>query len=119
MFQKWHQAYEESSHVPFIVHNPRLFSGRQTVGGLTSHADLLPTMLGLAGLNPARLAPELAKTHNEVHRLVGRDLSGVILGETGPDSITGPVCFMTDDEVSRGAGGCVRTVMLPTSIVQI
>ncbi len=29
MFQKWHQAYEESSHVPFIVHSPTLFSGRQ------------------------------------------------------------------------------------------
>jgi hypothetical protein len=39
-------------------------------------------MLGLAGLNPARLSRELATTHNEVHRLVGRDLSGVILGET-------------------------------------
>jgi arylsulfatase A-like enzyme len=56
MFQKWHQAYEESSHVPFIMHNPTLFSGRQTLDAITSHADLLPTMLGLAGLSPARPA---------------------------------------------------------------
>ena len=52
MHQKWHQAYEESTHVPFIVHNPTLFSGRQTLDAMTSHADLLPTMLGLAGLSP-------------------------------------------------------------------
>ncbi|MGH3122818.1 MAG: sulfatase-like hydrolase/transferase, partial [Streptosporangiaceae bacterium] len=39
MFQKWHQAYEESSHVPFIMHNPVLFTGRQSLDGLTSHAD--------------------------------------------------------------------------------
>jgi len=34
MAQKWHQAYEESTHVPFIVHNPRLFAGRQSVDTL-------------------------------------------------------------------------------------
>jgi choline-sulfatase len=102
MYQKWHQAYEESTHVPFIVHNPALFQGRQTLDALTSHADLLPTMLGLAGLDPARLQRELASTHTEVHPLVGRDLSRVILGETSPSQVTGPVYFMTEDEVSRG-----------------
>ena len=102
MHQKWHQAYEESTHVPFIVHNPVLFEGRPTLDALTSHADLLPTMLGLAGLDPSRLQRELAKSHTEVHPLVGRDLSGVILGETSPSQVTGPVYFMTEDEVSRG-----------------
>jgi choline-sulfatase len=118
MFQKWHQAYEESSHVPFIVHNPRLFSGRQQLDGLTSHADLLPTILGLAGLNPVRLAPQLAKTHNEVHRLVGRDLSPVILGEADPDDVTGPVYFMTDDEVSRGSDQTTFTGQMYASVIQ-
>ena len=28
--------------------------------------------------------------------------SGVILGETSPGQVTGPVYFMTEDEVSRG-----------------
>jgi arylsulfatase A-like enzyme len=118
MFQKWHQAYEESSHVPFIVHSPALFSGRQTLDALTSHADLLPTMLGLAGLSPASLARELVKTHNEVHRLVGRDLSGVILGETDPDDVTGPVYFMTDDEVSSGADQTTAAGFMYESIIQ-
>ena len=81
MHQKWYQAYEETIHVPFFVYNPTLFSGPQSVNALTSHADLIPTMLGLAGLNPGELASVLAQTHTEVHPLVGRDLSSVILGE--------------------------------------
>jgi choline-sulfatase len=102
MYQKWHQAYEEATHVPFIVHNPALFAGRQALDALTSHADLLPTMLGLAGLDASQLQQELAGSHTEVHPLVGRDLSGVILGETDPSQVSGPVYFMTEDEFSRG-----------------
>ncbi|MGH3122395.1 MAG: sulfatase-like hydrolase/transferase, partial [Streptosporangiaceae bacterium] len=122
MFQKWHQAYEESSHVPFIMHNPVLFTGRQSLDGLTSHADLLPTLLGLAGLDPARLQQELAATHTEVHPFVGRDLSGVILGETNPGQVSAPVYFMTDDEVSSGsdqtttAGVMYRAVIQPNHV---
>ena len=103
MHQKWYQAYEETIHVPFFVYNPILFSGPQSVEALTSHADLIPTMLGLAGLNPNQLASVLAQNHTEVHPLVGRDLSSVILGEEQTDQITGPVYFMTDDDVTRGA----------------
>lgn len=103
MHQKWHQAYEESVHVPFIIHNPTLFSGRRALAELTSHADVLPTMLGLAGLDQAHLRSQLAQTHNEVHPLVGRDLSDVLLGEREPASVEEPVYFMTDDEISRGS----------------
>ena len=122
MQQKWHQAYEEGTHVPFIVHNPALFSGRESLDEITSHADLLPTLLGLAGLDAAKLQNELAKTHNEVHPLVGRDLSGVILGETQPSQIKGPVYFLTEDEVSRGTaqvtvlGYEYRPVIQPNSV---
>jgi choline-sulfatase len=122
MQQKWHQAYEEAVHVPFIVHNPALFSGRQTLDAITSHADLLPTLLGLAGLDVARLQKELATTHTEVHPLVGRDLSGVILGETEPSQVAGPVYYLTEDEVSRGTvqtttlGFEYRSVIQPNSV---
>ena len=118
MYQKWHQAYEEATHVPFIVHSPTLFQGRNTVDGLTSHADLLPTMLGLAGLNPVQLSRELATTHNEVHRLVGRDLSGVILGETSPGHLDQPIYFMTDDEPSRGSDQLTFTGNMYRSVIQ-
>ena len=118
MYQKWHQAYEESSHVPFIMHNPVLFSGRQTLDGLTSHADLLPTLLGLAGLDAARLQRELAVTHTEVHPFVGRDLSGVILGEAHPDRVSAPVYFMTDDEVSSGADQTTTAGVMYRAVIQ-
>jgi choline-sulfatase len=103
MHQKWHCMYEEATHVPFIVHNSALFAGRRSLDEITSHADLLPTLLGLAGLDGARLRKKLAKTHTEVHPPVGRDLSGVILGESQPSAINGPVYFLTEDEVSRGS----------------
>jgi hypothetical protein len=103
MHQKWHQAYEEASHVPFIFHNRKLFSGRQKVATPTSHADVIPTMLGLAGLNAEKLRKKVAKTHDEAHPLVGRDLSPLLLGERKGASLNEPVYFMTDDEVSRGS----------------
>ena len=118
MFQKWHQAYEESTHVPLIMHNPLLFTGRQSLDGLTSHADLLPTLLGLAGLDPAQLQQDLTVTHTEVHPLVGRDLSPVILGETDPAEVSEPVYFMTDDEPSRGANQTTATGVMYRSVIQ-
>ena len=118
MFQKWHQAYEECTHVPFIMHNPLLFTGRQTLDGLTSHADLLPTMLGLAGLDAAQLQQDLTVSHTEVHPLVGRDLSGVILGETNPAEVSEPVYFMTDDEPSRGSNQTTATGVTYRSVIQ-
>jgi choline-sulfatase len=118
MFQKWYEAYEETIHVPFFVYNPTLFSGPQTLDGLTSHADLLPTMLGLAGLDPDELATVLAQDHTEVHPLVGRDLSSVILGEAEPDQVTGPVFFMTDDDISRGAEQTTTLGVMYQSVIQ-
>jgi choline-sulfatase len=102
LFQKWHQAYEETTHVPFVVHNPTLFDGHATLDAATSHADVIPTLLGLAGLNQSALRRELARTHTEVHPLPGRDLSSLILGEADPGRLDDAVYFMTDDEISRG-----------------
>jgi len=104
MFQKWHAAYDEMLKVPFIFHNPTLFPERRTSNILTSHADLVPTMLGLAGLEEAVLAKELRKTHTQVRRLVGRDLSDVLVG----DGLASPadsraIYFMTDDQPFKGA----------------
>ncbi len=118
MHQKWHQAYEESVHVPFIVHNPTVFPGRRTVDTLTSHADVIPTMLGLAGLDPERLLAELGRTHNEAHPLVGRDLSSLLLGEDTEDREREPVYFMTDDEISRGSEQVSFAGRMYPSVVQ-
>jgi hypothetical protein len=122
MFQKWHNAYDEMLRVPLIFHNPELFQA-QSSDVLTSHADLIPTMLGLAGLDEKSIGRELRKTHTQVRRLVGRDLSGILLGEDDGSSLRSePVFFMTDDQVFRGAkavsslGMSYQPVVQPASV---
>lgn len=100
LFQKFYCAYEEVIHVPLILHNPVLFQGRNQVETLTSHIDLLPTMLGLAGIDVHDVQEKLRRNHTEVHTLVGRNLAPLLCGEGEPPEE--PVYFMTDDDITRG-----------------
>jgi arylsulfatase A-like enzyme len=102
MHEKWHNAYEETVHVPFVVSSPLFEGGRREGEILTSHADLLPTLLGLAGIDPEAAFKRVAASHTEARPLVGRDLSELIHG-TGERPTTDPVLFMTDDEISEGS----------------
>ncbi|MFL6215021.1 MAG: sulfatase-like hydrolase/transferase [Blastocatellia bacterium] len=102
MHQKWHQAYEEATHVPLIISNPVLFKEPRDATMLTSHVDLIPTLLGLADIDIAAAQTEVSKSHNETQPLVGRDLSPVVLGKQDPNRSTSPLYFMTDDEISSG-----------------
>ena len=67
-------------HVPFVVSSPLIQGGPREVDVLTSHADLLPTLLGLADIDQAAARAKLASDHTEARPLVGRDLSPLILG---------------------------------------
>ena len=119
MYQKWHNSYDEMLRVPLVFHNPELFDARQESDILTSHADLIPTMLGLAGLDELSLARQLSTTHTQVRRLVGRDLSGILLGETSPDTLRDqPVYFMTDDQIFKGAEAVSLTGLSYQPVVQ-
>ena len=103
MHQKFFQAYDESIRVPLIIWNKQLFpSAPQPVDTLTNHVDLVPTLLGLAGIDPEPIRQQLAKDHSEARPFVGRDLSPLILGQVDPTSINDPVYFMTDDNPTRG-----------------
>lgn len=102
MHQKWHQAYEEATHVPLIISNPVMFPEPRDAQMLTSHVDLIPTLLGLAEINAAKAQKEVSKSHNEALPLVGRDLSKVVTGKQNPNRSTSPLYFMTDDEISKG-----------------
>ena len=102
LFQKWYQAYEESIHVPLIIHNPILFSRPEATNMLTSHVDLLPTILGLAGLDAGKIQRALSKSHTEVHPLVGRDLTPLLQGKGDFKGAGEPLYFMTDDNVTKG-----------------
>jgi len=95
MMEKWHSAYEEMLHVPMLVRFPlsmhQVPEGVKQVSELTSHIDLLPTILGLAGANRKDLSniqEQLQKdfsagdTSVEILAPVGVNLSPLILGET-------------------------------------
>ena len=101
MHQKWYQAYEEALHVPLIFSGPLVPSPDRTVDTITSHIDLIPTILGLAGVDVAAAQRRVAVTHTETHPLAGRDLSQLVMG-TGTVPAGEPVYFMTSDDVSRG-----------------
>ncbi|WP_025844590.1 sulfatase-like hydrolase/transferase [Brevibacillus agri] len=103
LHQKWYCAYEEAIHLPLIIHNPLLFPQPLSTEMLTSHVDILPTLLGCAHADVAAISAELQLTHSEVRPLAGKDFSALILGNGETDaSDTGPLYFMSEDDVTKG-----------------
>ncbi len=102
LHQKMYQAYDETTRVPLIIWSSRLFRGPRHVEALTSHIDLAPTLLGLAGIDPEPIRRQLARDHSDARALVGQDLSTLILGQVAPDSLTAPVYYMLEDDPNRG-----------------
>ena len=100
--QKWYNAYEETVHVPAVFLQPKLFPAGERRQTLTSHIDLVPTLMGLAGIDHEAAAEKLEKTHSEVHRLVGRDLSKWLLNGAPDGELNDPLYFHTTDDVSEG-----------------
>ncbi len=102
MQQKWCNAYDESIRVPMIVKGPGVSTRNGGIDTPTSHVDLIPTLMGLAGIDVERAAAGVAEHHDEAQPLPGRDLSGLIRGSTTPGSVASPLYFMTEDDISRG-----------------
>jgi arylsulfatase A-like enzyme len=108
MVQKWHSAYEEVIRVPMVVAGKGIGAGVKRVADHTSHVDLLPTLLGLAGLNPTTLASKI--TGHQVTAPVGANLTGLILGTGGaptlPDGTPREGAFYaTHDDVTADLDG--------------
>ncbi len=118
MHQKWYMAYDEALRVPLIISNPKLFPEPRSVDTLTSHVDILPTMLGLAGLDAERLRHEIAPSYTDARRLVGRNLSRLAVGAVDPEDVREPLYFMTDDDPSRGLNQTNWTGIAYNSVVQ-
>ena len=74
LYQKWYNMYEESIHIPLIFHNPILFPEQTSTDILTSHVDIIPTMLGLAGINVNNLDKKLKSIYADVKPLVGKKI---------------------------------------------
>jgi choline-sulfatase len=101
LFQKWYMAYEEALRVPLTIVLP----GKATatsVSALTSHIDLAPTILGLAGVDMQLANAQIAPGFTDALPLVGRDLSPFLRGETDTAALKQAIYFMTDDDPSRG-----------------
>ncbi|HEY2495251.1 MAG TPA: sulfatase-like hydrolase/transferase [Paenibacillus sp.] len=102
LHQKFYCAYEEALHVPFVIHHKHLFPQHNNSHTLTSHVDLLPTMLGLANVDIAEIQNRLKSNFSEVHPFVGRNLTPLILGQNPSAIVDEPIYFMTDDDITRG-----------------
>jgi len=63
-------SYREQNNVPLIVAHPAYPGGKQC-RAVTSHLDIAPTLVGLTGVAPAKVA-------GIVKGLPGKDLSGVL-----------------------------------------
>ncbi len=80
-------SYEQNVHVPMIVVDPGVGGGR-TTRALTSHIDVLPTLVSLTGV-PADTAREIT------NGLPGRDFSTVLRDPAGarPDAVRPGILF--------------------------
>ncbi len=102
MHEKWHCAYDEALRVPFVVSSPLLPAGPRELSIPTNHADLIPTLLGLVGIDQDEVLPALQADHVDARPLVGRDLSDAIRAAM-PAAPSEPILFTTDDEISEGS----------------
>ncbi|TDR45768.1 arylsulfatase A-like enzyme [Tahibacter aquaticus] len=109
MIEKWHTAYQEALHVPVVIQAPHIHSGAEPrqIDALTSHVDIVPTLLGLAGLGPQidSLAAELRQTR-PVPPFAGANLAPLIhnLSDTVHEADGAPrlgVLFATDDTITE------------------
>lgn len=116
LHQKWFNLYDEATRVPFVV--TRIgdqATQPRTVTAPTSHVDIVPTLLGAAGVDVEAAAAKLAATFSEVHDLPGRNLMPVVDGGAVDESRA--VYLMTRDNVlegDTGASGMARKLKMST-----
>ncbi len=100
--QKWANAFDETVRVPMVVRGPGVAPVDGGIDIPTSHVDLIPTLMGLAGIDLERATAGVMQHHTSARPLPGRDLSGLIAGDTSADELASPIYFMTEDQISRG-----------------
>ncbi len=100
--QKWANAFDEATRVPMVIKGPGVSPAPGGITVPTSHVDLIPTLLGLAGVDVERAAAGVAGSHTQTRPLPGRDLSALVTGKATEESVATPVYFMTEDQVTRG-----------------
>ncbi|MCC5952433.1 MAG: sulfatase-like hydrolase/transferase [Acidimicrobiia bacterium] len=115
LHQKWFTLYDEATRVPMQivrVVNGEVQPSPHTVADVpTSHVDVVPTLLGAAGIDEGDVAAELASDFTEVHPLPGRDLLPLVDGGVAAGDRHRAVYLMTRDNMMEGdslASGVAR-----------
>ncbi|OBJ16768.1 hydrolase [Mycobacterium colombiense] len=104
LHQKWFNLYDEATRVPFVIARiGHRTTQRRVVEAPTSHVDLVPTLLGAAGIDVAAVAATLAQSFSEVHELPGRNLMPIVDGAVADE--TRAVYLMTRDNMLEGDSG--------------
>lgn len=104
LHQKWFNLYDEATRVPFVIARVGVrMTQRRVVEAPTSHVDLVPTLLGAAGIDVEAVAATLAESFSEVHQLPGRDLMPIVDGADADE--TRAVYLMTRDNMLEGDSG--------------
>ena len=103
LHQKWFNLYDEATRVPFSVARigTNATTGATINSAPTSHIDIVPTLLAVAGIDEEATAEVLRESFTEVHRLPGTNLMPVVDGveKIDPDRA---VYLMTRDNMLEG-----------------
>jgi len=104
LHQKWFNLYDEATRVPFeIVKCGSEIGAKGMVDSVpTSHVDLIPTALALAGLDQDDLGQRLAPLFSEFHPLPGKDLSPLLENPETEEFKNRAIYFMTRDNMLEG-----------------
>ncbi|MCH1514070.1 MAG: sulfatase-like hydrolase/transferase, partial [Acidimicrobiales bacterium] len=104
LHQKWFTLYDEATRVPFqVVRTGRNPNEPRTILDIpTSHVDLIPTALGMAGLEEKELSLKLSDSFTEMHPLPGCDLSPLIENQNKTRFLERSVYMMTRDNMLEG-----------------
>jgi arylsulfatase A-like enzyme len=108
MHQKWFTLYDEAVRVPLSI--VRLDGLGQVVTPTatidhtpTSHVDVLPTLLDVAGIDTIAVAGALATRFTEVHDLPGSSLWPLVTDASADADITGRTVYLqTRDNILEG-----------------
>ena len=104
LHQKWFNLYDEATRVPFVIARIGAdATAPRTVTAPTSHVDLVPTLLGAAGVDVSAVESILSESFSEVHPLPGVDLMPVVDGAPADDGRS--VYLLTRDNVLEGDTG--------------
>jgi arylsulfatase A-like enzyme len=104
LHQKWFNLYDEATRVPLVI--ARIGSrstGPRVIDAPTSHVDIVPTLLGAAGIDVHAMAETLRESFSEVHPLPGRNLMPVVDGSPADEDRA--VYLMTRDNMLEGDSG--------------